>query len=71
MRQERDIPEYVFEHLDTLKSEALKHGYTLKALSEQSGLARATLSGVTNGNLPPTRYNYNKLAEFFGWEVWQ
>ena len=30
MRQERDIPEYVFEHLDTLKAEALKHGYTLR-----------------------------------------
>ena len=61
----------MFEHLDTLTAEAKKQGYTLKTLAEKSGLAQNTISGVKNGHLPPTRYNYNKLAELFGWEVWE
>lgn len=36
MRVEREIPEYVFDNLDNLKSEALAQGYTLKQLDKRA-----------------------------------
>lgn len=70
-RHEREIPEYVFDNMDNLKKEALKHGYTLKVLGEKLGFPRGYLHSLASGTFTPSREAYNKVAGVFSWEEWK
>ena len=65
------IPEFVFDHIDNLESEAYAQGHTLKEIGAMKGMQAKVISNLHNGEVYPTQNNYNKIADVLNWEVWQ
>ena len=70
-RQERYIPDFVFDNLDNLKSQRMNAGFTQKSLAALIGSQESIITNYENFNMMPGRNNYNKLAKVFNWEVWK
>ena len=70
-RRERVIPEFVFDNMDNIKGEALKQGYTLKALGEAIGFPRGFTHNLATGTFTPSMGSYNKIAAVLGWKEWR
>lgn len=66
----RIIPDYVLDNLDRLKSERRRKGVSLIDLRIFCGVGSSTIYRYETGESYPTRLNYNRLAEYFGWKKW-
>ena len=64
------VPQYVLENLDAMKAEREARGLSRKEVSEQTGIGAGTLRSYENNRMSADRPNYNRLAEFFGWRLW-
>ena len=69
--QVRYIPDFVYDNLDNLKSEALNQGYSIRDLGAVTGTNPNFIGGLALGRYTPTRSNYNKLAAVLHWKEWQ
>lgn len=67
----REIPGFVYEHMDNMKAEAESMGYSVKKISSLAGVPYPSLINQVNGYLLPTKNCYNKVAQIFNWEVWE
>ena len=65
------IPAQVEECLYSLAYERGLLGLTREELQSATGVRADIIRAYEEGKGRPTRSKYNKLAEFFGWEVWQ
>ena len=70
-RYERNIPDFVLDNLDNLKSDALKQGYSIRDLGRLTGSHYNFIGGLALGSFTPTRSNYNKLAAVLHWKEWR
>ena len=70
-RRQRDIPDFVFDNLDNLKSDALRQGYSIKDLGAVVGSHPNFIGGLALGKYTPTPSNYNKLANVLHWKEWK
>ena len=65
------IPAQVEEGLFNLAYERWSLGLTREELQTATGVRADIIRAYEEGKGRPTRSKYNKLAEFFGWEVWE
>ena len=65
------VPAEVKECLYSLAYERELLGLTREELQSATGVRADILQAYEEGRGRPTRSKYNKLADFFGWEVWQ
>ena len=65
------IPAQVEEGLYNLAYERWSLGLTREKLQTATGVRADIIRTYEEGKGRPTRSKYNKLAEFFGWEVWE
>ena len=49
----------------------LKQGITRKDVATVAQVSERAIRNYEDGKQYPSRSTYNKLAAFFGWEVWQ
>ena len=59
------------ENLDAMKAEREARGLSRKEVSEQIGIEVGMLRSYENNRMSAWRPNYNRLAEFFGWRLWE
>ena len=64
-------PSNVMDRMDELKAERMRRGYTRQKLSVRTGVSMEMIRQYERGTCLPKQKNYNKLAEFFGWEAWE
>ena len=69
-RRQRDIPDFVYDNLDNLKSAALSQGYSIRDLAALTGTHPNFIGGLGLGRFTPTQSNYNKLAVVLHWKEW-
>ena len=65
------IPAQVEEYLYNLAYERELMHLTREELQSATGVRADIIRAYEEGKGRPTHSKYNKLAEFFGWEVWQ
>ena len=65
------IPAHVKECLFNLAYERGLRNLTREELQRATGVREDILRAYEEGRGRPTKSKYNKLAEFFGWTVWQ
>ena len=56
-------------NLENMPLERKRKGITRKELSAQTGIPQSCLMTYEHGTGYPTLGNYEKLAEFFGWDI--
>ena len=66
-----DMPRFVKPNIAKLHSLRVGLGFSQVVLAELTGLTSTSISGYERGISIPYRKQYNKLAEFFEWEIWQ
>ena len=73
MRIDKELPpEYVVKNMRVLKTIRQGRGMTQKQAAEACGLfVIVRFTDYEKYGALPTRENYNKLALFLGWEVWE
>ena len=54
-RQERYIPDFVFDNLDNLKSQRVNAGFTQKSLAALIGSQESIITNYENSNMMPGR----------------
>lgn len=59
------------DRMDELKAERIRRGYTTLMLSTKTGVSVSMIEQYERGTCLPQAENYNKLAEFLGWEAWE
>ena len=64
------VPAHVKECLSNLAKERVQRGWTREELQRATGVRSEIIGAYEEERGRPTRSKYNKLAEFFGWEVW-
>lgn len=69
MRSSPSVPAFVHEEIKTLRDERKKLGFNLRQLSELTGVSLYTIDNYECGR-KPAKKNYNKLAQFFNWRLW-
>lgn len=65
------IPEHVANNLYMLAYERELRGLSSRELQKRTGVREDIIVAYESGKGRPTASKYNKLAEFFGWEVWK
>ena len=70
-RTRTSTPSFVMDHIDELKAERMRLGYTRPTLSTQTGVSVSMLEQYERGTCLPKETNYNKLAVVLGWEEWE
>ena len=70
-RKCRITPSFVIDRMDELQRERKSRGYTLPELSALTGVSASMLEQYERETCLPKAENYNKLAKFFCWEVWE
>ena len=71
MRSTITRPEFVRDNVDLLADFRERRNMTRMKLSELTGIKLGMIEHYEHGYQLPTRANYNKLAEVFGWEKWK
>ena len=66
----KHIPDYVDRNLGVLRVSRISKGLSVHDLRLYTGVNMTTLYNYENGNTPPARPTYNRLAKFFGWKLW-
>lgn len=63
-------PQFVYDNIDSMKQirEACK--ISLAEVSKYTLIPAFLIDGWENGTRYPSQTNYNKLADFYDWEVW-
>ena len=64
-------PEFIRENIYRLSTIRTSKGLTRKDLSRSVGMPEYLIRGYEEGYRSPSRKNYNKLADFFDWQVWE
>ena len=65
------VPAFVKQMLFNLAYERGLRNLTREELQRATGVREDILRAYEEGRGRPTKSKYNKLAEFFGWTVWQ
>ena len=65
------VPEHVKNNLYLLAYEREQRGLSHRELQKLTGVREDILVAYESGKVLPTAGKYNRLAEYFGWEVWQ
>ena len=65
------IPEYVERNVKGLRSLMESKSMRAKEISLLTGVSIDMISKYEKGQNMPSPKNYNKLAEYFGWEKWE
>ena len=65
------VPLYVVENLDAMKDTREERGLSLAEVALKTGIKAGTLRSYENNRLSAGRPNYNRLATFFGWRLWE
>ncbi|MBQ7220715.1 MAG: helix-turn-helix transcriptional regulator [Synergistaceae bacterium] len=63
-------PEFVYDNLDTLPELVKAEGSSAK-LAKKAGIHPDAFSNYARGFSLPSMETYNKLAEYFGWRLWE
>ena len=71
MTRRISAPLFVIENVDEMPELRARHGYTRGDVANQSGVKHDYISQYERGYCYPNKEHYNKLAEVFGWEIWQ
>ena len=58
-------------NMGRLFSERMRHGMTRKDVATAARISERAVRKFEEGICYPTRDTYNKVAQIFGWEVWQ
>ncbi len=64
-------PPYVIGNVSRMWTLYLKQGITRKDVATVAQVSERAIRNYEDGKQYPSRSTYNKLAAFFGWEVWQ
>ena len=64
-------PEYLYENLERLPKLLKERGLLQRELEEQAGLPKKQTTRWICGESLPSSPNYNRMAEFFGWRLWE
>ena len=64
-------PEFVRENVDLLADFRERRNMKRTKLSELTGIKVDMIEHYEHGYQLPTKANYNKLAEVFGWQKWE
>ena len=64
-------PEFVRENIERLAEFRKQRNLTQQELSEGTYITLNLLKAYELGYQMPIRANYNRLAEFFGWQKWE
>ena len=69
-RFKHDRPLFVRDNINSIHDicNTLHISYT--EIAHFTGIRSCVISGYANGAYFPNKEKYNKLAEFFDWEVW-
>ena len=65
------VPLYVVENLDAMKDVREERGLSREEVAVKTGIGAGTLRSYENNRLSAGRPNYNRLATFFGWRLWE
>lgn len=67
----RPRPDFVKENIKGLAQDRAEKNLTQKKLGSLLCMSDTMLSRYELGRSTPMMKNYNKLAEFFGWQKWE
>ena len=65
------VPSFIFDNLLNLFAERMKRNMSLFDIAKVTGIKPYTLRKYEFGNSRPGKTGYNKLAEIFGWRLWE
>ena len=70
-RKRIERPEYLYENLEILPRQLKERGSTQREVEEAAGIPHQSLTRWICGENYPSKENYNKLAAYLGWRLWQ
>lgn len=70
-RFKSDRPLFVRDNCNSIHDIAKNLRWTYGYIAHATGIPASTISSYAAGILFPNQRNYNKLAAFFDWEVWE
>ena len=63
-------PSYVVGNMSRMWTLYLKQGITRKDVATVAQVSERAIRNYEDGKQYPSQKTYNKLAAFFGWELW-
>lgn len=64
-------PSFVIEYIDNLAQTRTEKELSRRNIADRTGVPYDYISQYERGYCFPSKNNYNKLAKFFNWEVWE
>lgn len=63
-------PAFVIDNIDVMKLNRKQKGVTQQTLALKTGVSMEMIGQYERFTCLPGKNNYNKLAQFFGWQLW-
>ncbi len=67
----KDIPDFVLDNLDSIRKLRKHCHIPFNSICRELDIKRTTLLEWELGERIPSKFDYNRLAVFFDWEVWE
>ena len=70
-RKRYNTPSFVFDNIYFLKENRTDKSLSRQALATKTGVSMEMIAQYERCTSLPGKKNYNKLANFFGWQFWE
>ena len=70
-RKRYNTPSFVFDNIYFLKENRTDKSLSRQALATKTGVSMEMIAQYERWTSLPGQKNYNKLANFFGWQFWE
>lgn len=64
-------PQFVYDNIDSMRQIRLACKFSIVDVAKATGIIPTHIGEWELGYRYPAQTNYNKLAAFYDWEVWQ